>query len=110
MRRFTTVLMLAAMAAVALAQDPNPYGNRMNDPLLRRVRPQEPTARPHALSALPDPFVNRMNVVYGTSDRTELSGGPNPYGNRMNDEVPKSRAPETAPAPEPPLVHPEPTP
>jgi hypothetical protein len=108
MRRFTTVLMLAAMATAALAQDPNPNGNRMNDLQFRQAQPQESTARPLALSALPDPFANRMNVAYGTAGGTSLSGGPNPYGNRMNFEWPKTRTPE--PVVEPPPVRPEPTP
>lgn len=109
MRRFTTVLMLAAMGSVALAQDPNPNGNRMNDPLLRQVQPQEPAAaRPYALSALPDPYSNRMNVVYGTAGGAEPSGGPNPYGNRMNVDWSRSKAPARRVEPAP--VYPEPTP
>jgi len=104
MRPFTTVLILAAMATVALAQDPNPNGNRMNDPLLQQVQPQEWAARPYALSGLPSPYSNRMNVAYGT----ELGGGPNPYGNRMNFEWPKPEAPERRVETEP--VYPEPTP
>ena len=107
MRSFTTAALLAAMATVALAQDPNPNENRMNDPWLRQARPQE-TARPYALSALPDPAVNRMNVVYGPARATELSGGPNPYGNRMNVVYPKHKAPTRVV--EPPPVYPEPTP
>ena len=107
MRSFTIAALLAAMATVALAQDPNPNGNRMNDPWLRQARPQE-TARPYALSALPDPAVNRMNVVYGPERATELSGAPNPYGNRMNVQWPKAKAPK--PAAEPIPVYPEPRP
>ena len=105
MRFFATVLMLAAMATAALAQDPNPNGNRMNDPLVRRVLPWESTVR----AALPDPYGNRLNVVYGRAGETELSGGPNPYGNRMNVVVPKHKAP-TPPVKTPPPVYPEPTP
>src|SRR5947208_2387943 len=105
MRHLTTVLMFAAMAAGALAQDPNPNGNRMNDALLRRAQPRESTARG---PALPDPFANRMNVVYGTTGDASLSGGPNPYGNRMNFGWPKTKAPPRAIEPEP--APPEPTP
>ena len=108
MRCFTTVLMLAAMATAALAQDPNPNGNRMNDPLLRQAPPQESTARASVLSALPDPFANRMNVVYGTTGGTSLTGGPNPYGNRMNFEWPKTKAPAQVVEPLP--ARPEPVP
>lgn len=107
MRSFMTAALLAAMATVALAQDPNPNGNRMNDPWLRQAQPRE-TAPPYALSALPDPTANRMNVVYGPARAEELTGGPNPYGNRMNVEWPKAKAPR--PAVEPIPVYPEPRP
>jgi hypothetical protein len=95
--------LLAAMATAALAQDPNPNGNRMNDPLLR-VQKQESTAR---LAGLPDPTVNRLNVAYGTGAATELTGGPSPNRNRMNVEWPKAK--ELPPVVKPPAVEPRPT-
>lgn len=88
MRTIKTLVMLAAMAAAALAQDPN--RNRMNDQF-PEVRQQETVQRPSAQGILPSAFENRMNVRYQEGTAAELTGGPNPYGNRMNVVWPKAQ-------------------
>lgn len=88
MRTTKTLALLAAMAAAALAQDPN--RNRMNDPM-PEARPQETVGRPSPQILLPSPVENRMNVQYPESAAAELTGGPDPCGNRITVEWPKAR-------------------
>ena len=88
MRTLTTIAMLAAMAAVALAQDPNQ--NRMNDQYPKAVQ-KEQVERPFGQVLLPAASENRMNVRYLAGGSAEVTGGPNPYGNRMNFEWPKTQ-------------------
>ena len=87
MRYLASVLMLAAMASFALAQDP--HGNRMN---YQYPATGEQVARPGPDSGLPPPHGNRMNVVYGKVESNELLGWPNPHENRMNFQWPKAQA------------------